>query len=146
MGEAYTRDKEAFYRELDKLDDLTDDQGPEDDFSRLIAVSKDKARYAHSANALVSTSMSSSTSLKEKKPLRANTAPECSSQSVVGSSLAPGYNGPEEMAKKPVLKSAKTTGALPESKPEGLPSKRRRTYAARTIPEQQQIFKGLVFC
>lgn len=146
MGGAPTRDKEAFYKELEKLDDLTDDhQSPEDDFSRLIAISKEKGRHTDSANALVPTSSSSSTSLNANLP-RANTAPECSSHSVAGSGLSPGHKEPENMAKKPALKSSKTTGALSESKTEGPPLKRRRAYAARTIPEQQQVFKGLAFC
>lgn len=147
MGEAPTRDKEAFYKELDRLDDLTDDsQSPEDDLSRLIVKSRDKSKRKDSTNALGSPSAASSASLSVKKPARANTAPECSSQNVAGSSLNAEYKEPEDMTTRPVLKSAKTTGALTESKAEGPPSKRRRTYAARTIPEQQQVFKGLVFC
>lgn len=146
MEGAPTRDKEAFYKELEKLDDLTDDdQSPEDDLSRLIAISKEKRRQTDSANALVPTSSSSSTSLNAKLP-RVNTAPECSSHSVAGSDLSPGHKEPENLAKKPALKNSKTTGALPESNTEGPPLKRRRTYAARSIPEQQQVFKGLVFC
>lgn len=148
MGEApTTRDKEAFYRELDRLDDLTDDQSSEDDLSRLIAKSRDKTRHEGSTNALVPTSAASSAAVNATKPVRANTAPECSSQIVAGSSLDPKHKESGEMAKRPVLKGAKTTGALTESKTEDPPPvKRRRTYAARTIPEQQQVFKGLVFC
>lgn len=146
MAAAPTRNKEAFYKELEKLDDSTDDQTSDyDDFSHLIAVSRGKARETDSTDALVPTSSSSSAPLNATLS-RASTAPECSSHSAAGPASIP---GPEEMAptaKKPVLKSAKTTGALTESKAEGPPYKRRRAYAARAIPEQQQIFKGLVFC
>lgn len=147
MAAPPTRDKEAFYKELEKLDDSTDDQASDyDDFSHLIAVSKGKAREMDSTDALVPTSSSSSSAHLNANLPRTSTVPECSSQSAAGPASSP---GPEEMAptaKKPVLKSAKTTGALTESKAEGPPCKRRRTYATRTIPEQQQIFKGLVFC
>lgn len=143
---AAPRNKEAFYKELEKLDDSTDDQTSDyDDFSRIIAASKGKARETGSTDALVPTSSSSSAHLNTNLP-RVSTVPGRSSQSAAGPASSP---GPEEMAptaKKPVLKSAKTTGVLAENKAEGPPCKRRRTYAARTIPEQQQIFKGLVFC
>ena len=137
-----TTDKVTFFKELDKLDDLTDSQDQdEDDFSRLIALSKRKAAQADSVDALVPTSSSSSAAVNTTTP-RANTSIQSSSQSVPG----PEQEQNEEMARKPALKSAKTTGNICEDKPEGPPVKRRRTYAARTIPEQQQVFKGLVFC
>lgn len=136
-----TTDKVTFFKELDKLDDLTDSQDQdEDDFAHLIALSKRKAAQADSVDALVPTSSSSSAAVNTTTP-RANTSIQSSSQSVPG----PEQEQNEEMARKPALKSAKTTGNI-EEKPEGPPVKRRRTYAARTIPEQQQVFKGLVFC
>lgn len=147
MAAAPTRNKEAFYRGLEKLDDLTEGQTSDDDFSHIIAISKRRVRDTDFTNALVPTSSSSSAQLNANLP-RASTVPECSSRSEAGPGSA-SSPGPEEMAptaKKPALKSAKTTGALSESRAEGPPHKRRRTYAARLIPEQQQIFKGLVFC
>ena len=134
-----TTDKVTFFTELEKLDALTDSQDQaEDDFSRLIALSK---RKADSVDALVPTSSSSSAALNTiHTTSRANTSIQSSSESLAEP------QEDEEMARKPALKSAKTTGNICEDKPEGPPVKRRRTYAARTIPEQQQVFKGLVFC
>lgn len=139
-----TTDKVTFFTELEKLDALTDSQdNDEDEFARLIALSKRKAAQADSVDALVPTSSSSSAALNTTTTIpRANTSIQSSSQSVAG----PEQEQDEEMARKPALKSTKTTGNICEDKPEGPPVKRRRTYAARTIPEQQQVFKGLVFC
>lgn len=136
-----TTDKVTFFTELEKLDALTDSQDQdEDDFARLIALSKRKAAQADSVDALVPTSSSSSAALNTTTP-RANASIQSSLQSVAG----PEQEQDDKMARKPALKSAKTTGNI-EDKPEGPPVKRRRTYAARTIPEQQQVFMGLVFC
>ena len=138
-----TTDKVTFFTELEKLDTLTESQDQdEDDFSRLIALSKRRAAQADSVDALVPTSSSSSAALNTTAS-RANASIQSSSQSQ--SIAGPEREQDEGMARKPALKSAKTTGNI-EEKPEGPPVKRRRTYAARTIPEQQQVFKGLVFC
>ena len=141
-----TTDKVIFFTELEKLDALTDSQDQnEDDFPRLIALSKRRAAQADSVDALVPTSSSSSAALNTTTS-RANASIQSSSQSQ--SVAGPEQEQDEEMARKPALKSAKTTGTI-EDKPEGPPGppvKRRRTYAARTIPEQQQVLKGLVFC
>lgn len=140
MGEA-PANKVTFFRELEKLESLTDDNDESgDDFACILALSKRNLGHTHSADALVSTSSSSSATLN---PPRSNTAPRPSSQGATGSGSD---DGMAPMAKNPALRSAKTMGALPEGKTEGPPCKRRRTYAARTIPGQQQVFKGLVFC
>lgn len=139
MGEA-TTNKEAFFKELEKLDELTDDETG-DDFSRLITSSKKSAAEdTDSTASFVPTSSSSSAGLNLS---HTNTVPESSSRSETSSKTDEMVSATE----RPLpLKSAKTTGAPEKSKPEGPPCKRRRTYAARTVPEHQQVFKGLVFC
>lgn len=149
MGEATTKNtnKETFFKGLEELDDLTDNDkdnetgdGNGDDFSRLISFSRRSVEDTDSTPSFVPTSSSSSAGLELSYT---NTVPESSSRSETKSKT-------DEMVstakRPPPLKTAKTTGTLSERKQEGPPCKRRRTYAARTVPEQQQIFKGLAFC
>lgn len=147
MGEATTKNtnKETFFKGLEELDDLTDNDndnevGDGNDFARLISFSRRSAEDTDSTPSFVPTSSSSSAGLELSYT---NTVPESSSRSETAART-------DEMVstakRPPPLKTAKTTRTLSERKQEGPPCKRRRTYAARTVPEQQQIFKGLVFC
>lgn len=130
--------KETFFFDLVRLDSLTDDSEHAEDerLSRLISASK--------RNHPAVTSLSAAEGLP-----RTVSAPQPSSQVPNPDDT----NMPQELPQvakensaKPTMKKSKTTGALPETKAEGPAHKRRRTYSARMIPEQMQIFKGLVFC
>lgn len=147
MGEATTQNtnKEAFFKGLEELDDLMgndndNEAGDGDDFARLISFSRRGVEYLDSTPSFVATSSSSSAGLELSYT---NTVPESSFKSQTASRT-------DEMVstakRPPPLKTVKTTGTLSEGKQEGPPCKRRWTYAARTVPEQQQIFRGLVFC
>lgn len=143
MGEATTKNihKETFFKGLE-LNDLTDNDNDcgGDDFARLIRFSRRSPEVLDPTPSFMSTSSSASASLELSYT---NTVPESPSRSETASRA----DEMVSMAKRPpLLKSTKTTGTLSERAQEGPPCKRRRTYAARTVPEQQQIFKGLVFC
>lgn len=133
--------KEAFFSELVRLDALSDDSEDTADqgYARLISESRiPKCDYPPSSSQSVAKGLS-----------RTVSAPQTSSRrvdSVHADMPRDQTQIPSESDRKPTMKRAKTTGALIEPKAEGPASKRRRTYAARTIPEEMQIFKGLVFC
>jgi len=151
MGEATTKNtnKEAFFKGLEDLDDLTDDDndneaGDGDDFAPLMIFLRRRRRRSvedpDSTPSFVATSSSSSAGLEFSYT---NTVPESSSRSETTSRA---HDMVSTAKRPPPLKTAMSTGTLSERKQEGPPCKRRRTYAARTVPEQQQIFKGLIFC
>lgn len=149
MGEAATKNtnKETFFKGLEELDDLTDNDhynetgdGNGDDFSRLIDFSRRSVEDPDSTPSFVPTSSSSSGGLELSYT---NTVPDSS----LRSEMASRANEMLSTAKRQLpLKTAKAIGTLSERKQEGPPCKKRRIYAARTVPERQQIFKGLVFC
>lgn len=135
--------KEVFFKELEKLDSLTDDsQNTEDDeFARIVSASRTVQRNQPVA-----------LSPAVKKIKRARLAPGPSSRSPAGphtdntvmveeSPLV--INGDSI---KPAMKRASTIGTPTETKTAGPASKRRQAYSSRAVPEQMQIFKGLVFC
>lgn len=133
-----TLDKDAFFKALEELDCLTGDSEDEADIelSRIIKRSKNSDKP-------------SSSNCRDAPPLkllRATSAPQSPSTSIAGSSthskmLVPGSDGLQ-----PGVKRSNTTGALTGRSEADKQSKRRRVMAPRTVPEEQQIFKGLVFC
>ncbi|RHZ46378.1 DNA-directed DNA polymerase IV [Aspergillus thermomutatus] len=134
-----TLDKDAFFKALEQLDCLTDDSEDEADIELSYLITR-------SRNSDKTTSSNCRNNTPPLKLLRATSAPESSSTSTAGSSthskmLVPGSDGLQ-----PGVKRSNTTGALTGSSEADNRSKRRRVIAPRTIPEEQQIFKNLVFC
>lgn len=135
--------KEAFFKELERLDSLTDDsQNTEDEeFARLISASR---RVEHE-RPVISSPVAESVK-------RTRLAPQSSFRSLAGphsDDTVMVQDSPlvtKEDAVRPAMKRANTIGTPAETKARAPPNKRRRTYSARTVPEQMQIFKGLVFC
>lgn len=129
-----TKDKEAFFKELEQLDYLTSDaeDNENDDISRLMLLS----RKADSPNP---------TDIPGSKELASIVLTDSGPQSSQGAvSVEPETVSPvvaNEDPQKPVVERSKI---MSENKTAA--SRKRRAYSTRTIPEQQQIFKGLIFC
>ena len=124
--------KKSFFATLDRLDD-PDDPDEEDERwgSSLTFADKELDKPNPKKVALSS----------ERIPLpRANSDPisECDLQSKRSSPVA---------VPKPALTNRpRTTGTIPTIKTGGPPQKKRKTNNAKIIPDDQQIFKGLIFC
>lgn len=139
-------EKEAFFKELDKMGSMTDDpEDPEDEeFARLVSGTKLVQRKEAVAPSLPVVKNIDRTRSMPQPSLRSPAGPHSDDTITVRES--PLVAGDD--VKKPTMKRAATTGTLPETKAKGPGhvSKKRRSYSAKAIPEQQQIFKGLVFC
>lgn len=138
--------KEAFFRELDELDYLTDDDRQVDDgLCNIIAGSRTQEQICPSAR-----SRSRDTTIRSLA--RADTAPE-SLGAVTKDAVV---EGPTAMASSSkiqsrsdeglhTMKRSNTTGSVRNSA-ETAVSKKRRLNSHKSVPEQLQIFKDLTFC
>jgi DNA polymerase IV len=134
-----TVNKYAFFKALDQLDCLTDDSEDEADIelSHIIKQSKNSGRIATSK-------------LHKDTPhfklLRATSAPQSTSASISDSSTHSKTFAPGSDVLQPGDKRSNITGTLTGRPEADKQSKRRRVITPRTVPEEQQIFKKLVFC
>lgn len=130
------KSKEAFFTELARLGSLTDDseRTDDEDFARLISGSGSKRAKNHDAVA-----SASNVNANVKGIPRTFSEPQSSPP-------RSGREGQAQVSNIPSMKRANTTGTLSEGKKAEGPVKRRRTCTPRTISEERQIFKGLVFC
>lgn len=139
--------KEAFFKELDELDYMTDDDHRVDDsLCNLIATSRTQERTLSSA-------CPHSTVTAIPRLARAETAPESlgpvTKDAIVeepmamasSSSNLPNHSDHGLVA----VKRSSTTGSLSDNA-EATVSKKRRVSAHKSVPEQLQIFKHLTFC
>ena len=136
--------KEAFFKELDKMGSMTDDSEDTDDeeFARLVSGTKNVGDKAPVTPSLpVVKNVDRTRSMPEPSP-RGAAGPHSDDTIMVQESPIV----TREEARKPTMKRAATTGTLPETKVEGPPGKKRRSFSSKAIPEQRQIFRGLVFC
>ncbi|KAM0104999.1 hypothetical protein ACP6JE_000323 [Aspergillus fumigatus] len=133
-----TVNKYAFFKALDQLDCLTDDSEDEADIelSHIIKQSKNSGRIATSK-------------LHKDTPhfklLRATSAPQSTSASISDSSTHSKTFAPGSDVLQPGDKRSNITGTLTGRPEADKQSKRRRVITPRTVPEEQQIFKKLVF-
>ncbi|EAW22824.1 DNA-directed DNA polymerase IV [Aspergillus fischeri NRRL 181] len=133
-----TVDKDAFFKALEQLDCLTDDSENEADIELSHIIKR--SRY--------SDKIISSNCRKDTPPfklLRATSAPQSTSASVSDSSTHSKMLAPGSDVLQPGVKRSNTTGTLAGHSEADKQSKRRRVIAPRTVPEEQQIFKNLVF-
>ena len=129
-------DKEAFFSQLDELDSVSDGS-PEspDDFDRVPQSALDLRRVS-------TPPVSSPSPFKPASPVPLLPTPRASPE---------GHREPEVPCthdiSSPRGKRRPNTDTMKRStKPDAPGGSRKRKICARTIPEQQQIFKGLVFC
>jgi DNA polymerase IV len=127
-------DKETFFRELDSLDNVTNDEDDTDDqFSRILKSSR-KCREPRRGS-----STTISRAIPPRLP-RIQSAPEASVATCVEGIVpdtASGNRGrPKEMTR--LLQSS--SSEAPKNR-----AKKRRAESFKLVPEPQQIFKGLKF-
>ncbi|KAF4165757.1 hypothetical protein CNMCM6936_007376 [Aspergillus lentulus] len=131
-------DKDAFFKALEQLDCLTDDSEDEADIELSHIIKRSR----------ISDKSISSDCRKDTPPfklLRATSAPQSTSASIAGSSTHSKMPTPGSDGFQPAVKRRNTTGVLTGRSEADKQSKRRRVIAPRTVPEEQKIFKGLVF-
>ncbi|KAJ5946499.1 hypothetical protein N7454_003338 [Penicillium verhagenii] len=139
--------KSSFFAALERLDHLEDtDDEEENSFERFAARKPSKIPIPPAAAATVS--------LSQKPPVlvRANTDPKPSSSDKPEESKAEtGIKNPRrfEQSNSPgvrTLERVSTTGSMPDTRSGGPVSKKRKPNKnTKVVPEDQQIFKDLVF-
>ncbi|CAI7588352.1 unnamed protein product [Penicillium glandicola] len=121
--------KKSFFTALDQLDD-PDDQDEEDESWRSLLTFTDKEVDKPNPNKVALSS--------EHIPPRSNSDPisSCDLQSKT--------SGPAAVSRPAPANRPRTTGTMPTIKGGG-PRKKRKTNSAKIVPDDQQIFKGLIF-
>ncbi|KGO75913.1 DNA polymerase family X [Penicillium italicum] len=121
--------KKSFFAALDRLDDSDDQYEEDQSWGSLFSADKELDKPNPSKVALSS----------ERIPLpRANSDPISSCDQSKRSS-------PVAVPKPTTTKRPRTTGTMPTIKSGGPPHKKRKTNSAKIIPDDKQIFKGLIF-
>lgn len=136
--------KEIFFRELDKLDNLSDGEDVADNFSQVMKTVQERRSYT------VSTSQAPPTLLTPGPLSQFESASPRPSLAKIGTNetgvvketplrkLSDKQNDRE-------MKRSWQSSNLGGQK-ERVSSKKRRAHSLKTVPESQQIFKGLKFC
>ncbi|KAE8349313.1 hypothetical protein BDV28DRAFT_141497 [Aspergillus coremiiformis] len=135
-------DKQAFFQELEKLDSLAEDSADDTDegFAQFIALSRDNTEPVHQAEPALPTSPAEksralgATSTLRSPSLGITDLKESGDTSIVVI----------EDTLNPSVKGSSCMGA-PKIKAGVLAGKKKRIATLKSVPEQQQIFKGLVF-
>ncbi|KAJ5185511.1 DNA polymerase family X [Penicillium cf. griseofulvum] len=122
--------KNAFFAALDRLDD-SDDQGEEDKSWGNFLTLADKEVDKPDPNKVALSS--------ERIPL-----PRANSDPISSCDVQRKSSGPVTVIKPTPANRPRTTGTMPTTK-SGPPQKKRRINNAKIIPDDQQIFKGLIF-
>ncbi|KAJ5827270.1 DNA polymerase family X [Penicillium robsamsonii] len=127
------RSKKTFFVALDRLDDSddSDDQDEEEtSWKSLLTLSAKVDKLNPNKVALCS----------ERIPL-----PRASSDPISLCDLQTKRSGPVAAPRPTPTHLPRTTGTMPNIKSGGPPQKKRKTSHAKIIPDDQQIFKGLIF-
>jgi len=138
--------KRGLFGALQRLDDSDGSEDGEDDSLEKLFVSSRPPRISNSTATRIS-ARPRAVSLH-----RSNTEPQASPADRQGQAFSvTNIGNPRRMAeatepKVRTVKRANTTGTMPATKTMGPPAKKRRTESIKLVPEDQQIFKGLVFC
>ncbi|KOC09786.1 DNA polymerase POL4 [Aspergillus flavus AF70] len=131
-------DKETFFQGLERLDALLDDSGDDaEGLSQIIALSEDYVEPVHHDEPALSDSpvqklgALGATSALQSPSLDVTVQGKCVNTSIIV----------VEDVQDPTVKGSKIM-ALKKNKVDG---KKKRTSTTKIVPEQHQIFKGLVF-
>lgn len=130
-------DKEAFFRQLDELDAVSDGS-PESpsDFDRVLQSATNEVQR------ISSPPVSSPCPLEPASPLPLLPTPRASPE---GTS-EPDVASTHDISSLGARRRETTEFVMGSTKADASGGSRKRKACLRTIPEQQQIFKGLVFC
>ncbi|KAJ5494329.1 DNA polymerase family X [Penicillium fimorum] len=124
------RSKKTFFAALDRLDD-SDDQDEEDISWENLLTSADKGDKLNPNKAALSSERIS--------------LPRANSDPISSCDLETKKNGPVNVSRPTPTQRPRTTGAMHNVKSGGPPQKKQKTSNAKVIPDDQQIFKGLIF-
>lgn len=124
--------KKSFFATLDRLDD-SDDQDEEDERWASLLTFADKELDKSNPKKVALSS--------ELIPL-----PRANSDPISSCDLQSKRSSPVAVPKPAPTNRPSTTGTMPTIKGGGPPQKKRKTNNAKIIPDDQQIFKGLIFC
>ncbi|KAG2415509.1 hypothetical protein HFD88_006700 [Aspergillus terreus] len=135
-------DKERFFTELELLDCLSDDSA-EDEFSRVIALSRPSSKQEEGSCLEEGSESHHDETQFPRSPalVRRSTTPSILRSSSPGRRLD---GSAVENVQSFVVKRSNTTGSSMENRTMAA-GKRKRAYSARTVPEHLQVFKGLGF-
>lgn len=137
--------KEIFFRELDKLDNLSDGEDVADSLSQVMKTARERRSYT------ISTTRAPAALVTPGRLSRIESASPRPSLARIGANetrivketplgkLSDKQNDNCEMKRS--WQSSNLRGQK-----ERVTSKKRRAYSLKTVPESQQIFKGLKFC
>ena len=123
--------KKSFFAAIDQLDDDSENQNEEDKSWGSLLTFADKEPDRPKPNKALSS---------ERNPPRANSDP------ISSCDLQSNRSSPFAISKPAPANRPRTTGTMPTITSGGPPQKKRRTNSAKIIPDDQQIFKGLIFC
>lgn len=139
--------KEAFFKELDDLDNLSDGPGEDNrkgnDFAEIIKLARKKEDTTKSTRA--------SKSSTPANLVRTQSAPQPSLRRADSDEVIFVKRTPYQKSAKDLnntgMKRPSSSGGYPENGRDGTAtSKKRRMNSLKPVPESQQIFKGLTFC
>lgn len=139
--------KEAFFKELDDLDNLSDGPGEDNrkgnDFAEIIKLARKKEDTTKSTRA--------SKSSTPANLVRTQSAPQPSLRRADSDEVIFVKRTPYQKSAKDLnntgMKRPSSSGGYPENGRDGTTtSKKRRMNSLKPVPESQQIFKGLTFC
>lgn len=146
MGRSRAMSKANFFAALEDLDDSDDGQPDAGlSFQSILAASRPFRDISNQA-AAVEVASPNPPSL-----IRANTEPQSSSEQRSQHLTEIQRNEHHIFTKSPepkvrAVKRSNTTGTMPGITGNGPSTKKRKADALKSIPDEQQLFKGLVFC
>lgn len=124
--------KKSFFATLDRLDD-SDDQDEDDESWGSLLTFEDKELDKPNPEKVALSS--------ERIPL-----PRANSDPISSCDIQSKRSTPVAVTKPASTNRPRTTGTMPTIKSGGPPQKKRKTNNAKIIPDDQQIFSGLIFC
>jgi hypothetical protein len=144
MGRSQAMSKASFFAALENLDDSDDEPQEGLSFQNLLTASRPFLDIA---------SQTATTSIASANPpclTRANTEPASSGKT--SEDCTEIQRDEYYLLNKPTgqklrtVKRSNTTGTMPGTQVKGSSTTKRKADALKSIPEERQLFKGLVFC
>ncbi|GLA38313.1 hypothetical protein AnigIFM63309_005325 [Aspergillus niger] len=135
------KDKEAFFRELERLDYLSD--GENEEFSCLVHLSRKRYECVPSD----SITLASDIKAPPAPLVRASTEPLLASSSVSEVSIEEEVDITSEQTRTPAVTRSKSTDVMPpkaKTTGDGVSKRKRRVFRAIEVPEHRQILRGFV--
>ena len=138
----YDAAKKAFFEDLERLDSLSED---EEDRMTLRSHSKIKKVLRDEGSAVMK--LRSTVTKTEVRVIAPSTLEACPEREKRPRCVVTAARSDETLTEVTVQSTSRTAGEMPRNK-KAVPvsGKGKRQCSSRTVLEEQQIFKGLVFC